>query len=62
VVCLDGIFISDAHTLAMLPNIAGFTLDKELASAFIIITYESREQRQKEYSGGINVTYAALSD
>jgi hypothetical protein len=62
VVCLDGIFISDAHTLAMLPNIAGFTLDKELASAFIIIAYESREQRQKKYSGGIDVTYAALSD
>jgi hypothetical protein len=62
VVCLDGIFISDAHTLAMLPNIAGFTLDKELASAFIIITYESREQRQKEYSGRIDVTDVALSD
>lgn len=46
----------------MLPNIAGFTLDKELAGAFIIITYESREERQKEYSGGIDVTYAALSD
>lgn len=43
VVCLDGIFISDAHTLAMLPNIAGFTLDKKLASAFIIVTYEPRE-------------------
>jgi len=62
VVCLDGIFISDTHTLAMLPNITGFTLDKELASAFIIITYESREQRQKEYSGGIDVTDVALSD
>jgi len=35
----------------MLPNIARFALDKELASAFIIITYESREQRQKEYPG-----------
>jgi len=43
VVCLDGVFISDAHTLAMLPNIAHFTLDKELASAFIVVTYESRE-------------------
>jgi hypothetical protein len=62
VVCLDSIFISDAHTLAMLPNIAGFTLDKELASAFIIVTYESKEQRQKEYSGGIDVTDVALSD
>jgi hypothetical protein len=42
VVCLDGIFISDAHALAMLPDIAGFALDKELPSAFIIVTYESR--------------------
>jgi hypothetical protein len=62
VVCLDGIFISDAHTLPMLPNIAGFTLDKELASAFIIITYEPKEQRQKECSRGIDVTDLALSD
>jgi hypothetical protein len=47
VVCLDGVFISDAHALAVLPNIARFTLDEELPSAFIIITYESREKRQK---------------
>jgi hypothetical protein len=60
VVCLDGIFISDAHTLAMLPNIAGFTLDKELASAFIIVTYEW--ERRQEYSGGIDVTDVGLSD
>lgn len=46
----------------MLPNITGFTLDKELASAFIIIAYEWREQRQKEYSGAIDVTDVALSD
>ena len=59
-VCLDGIFISDAHTLAMLPNIAGFTLDKELASAFIIVTYEW--ERGQEYSGGIDVTDVGLSD
>lgn len=61
-VCLDGIFISDAHTLAMLPNIAGFTLDKKFASAFIIVTYESREQGQKDHSGGIDVADVALSD
>lgn len=46
----------------MLPNIAGFTLDKELASAFIIITYEPGERRQKECLGGIDVTDPALSD
>jgi hypothetical protein len=62
VVCLDGIFISDAHTLSMLPNIAGFTLDKELASAFIIITYEPGKRRQKECSGEIDVTDLVLSD
>ena len=45
-VCLDGVFISDAHALAVLPNIARFTLDEKLSSAFIIITYESREKRQ----------------
>jgi hypothetical protein len=38
VVCLDSIFISDTHALAVLPNIASFTLDKELPGAFIIIT------------------------
>jgi len=62
VVCLDGIFISDAHALAVLPNIAGFTLDKELASAFIIVTYESREQSQREYSGGMDVGDGTPSD
>jgi hypothetical protein len=51
VVCLDCIFISDAHTLTMLPNIAGFTLDKELASVFIIVTYESMKQRQEHSVG-----------
>jgi hypothetical protein len=47
VVCLDSIFISDTHALAVLPNIASFTLDKELPGAFIIITYGSREECQK---------------
>jgi hypothetical protein len=47
VVCLDGVLISDAHALAVLPNIARFTLDEELSSAFVIITYESREKHQK---------------
>jgi hypothetical protein len=40
VVCLHGVFISDAHALAVLPNIAHFALYKELASTFIIVTYE----------------------
>jgi len=51
VVCLDGIFISNAHALAVLPNVAHFALDKEFAGAFIIVTCESREKRQKVRSG-----------
>jgi hypothetical protein len=51
VVCLDGIFISNAHALAVLPNVAHFTLDKEFAGTFIIVTCESREKRQKVHSG-----------
>jgi len=39
-VCLDGIFISDAHALAVLPNIAHFALDKEFPCAFVIVTWE----------------------
>jgi hypothetical protein len=39
---LDGIFISDAHALAVLPNITHFALDEELSCAFVIVTYESR--------------------
>jgi hypothetical protein len=42
-VCLDGIFISDAHALAVLPNIAHFALDEEFPSAFVIVAWESRE-------------------
>jgi len=40
VVCLDGIFISDAHALAVLPDVARFALYEELPGAFIIVTYE----------------------
>jgi hypothetical protein len=46
-VCLDGIFISDAHALAVLPNIAHFALDEEFPSAFVIVTWKWRERRQK---------------
>jgi len=62
VVCLDGIFISDAHALAVLPNIARFTLDKEFSSAFVIITYESIQQGQKVHTGGMNVRDVTRSD
>lgn len=37
-VCLDGIFISDAHALAVLPNITHFALNEELPCAFVIVT------------------------
>jgi hypothetical protein len=46
-VCLDGIFISNAHALAVLPNIAHFALDEKFPSAFVIVTWEWRERRQK---------------
>ena len=46
-VCFDGIFISDAHALAVLPNITHFALNEELSCAFVIVTCESREKRQK---------------
>ena len=61
-VCLDGIFISDAHALAVLPNITHFALDEELPCAFVIVTYESREKRQKLRSGWVDDGNMAMGD
>jgi hypothetical protein len=38
VVLFHSIFTSDAHALAVLPDIARFTLDEEFACTFVIIT------------------------
>ena len=38
VIFFHSVFTSDAHALAVLPDIARFTLDKEFACTFIIIT------------------------
>jgi hypothetical protein len=51
VVSLNGIFISDTHALAVLPDVAHFALDKEFSSAFIIVACESSEKSQKVHSG-----------
>jgi hypothetical protein len=53
VIFLYRVFVSDTHALAVLPNIARFTLDKKLPCAFIIITYESGEERQTVCSGKV---------
>jgi len=50
-VCLDGIFISDAHALAVLPNVTHFALDEELPCAFVIVTCEPREHTSEGASG-----------
>ena len=42
VVFFHSIFTSDAHALAVLPDIAHFTLDEEFACTFVIVTYESK--------------------
>jgi hypothetical protein len=42
VVLFHSIFTSDAHALAVLPDIARFTLDEEFACTFVIITCESK--------------------
>ena len=42
VVFFHSIFTSDAHALAVLPDIAYFTLDEEFASTFVIVTYKSK--------------------
>jgi hypothetical protein len=60
VVCLDGIFISDAHALAVLPDIARFALNKELPGAFIIVAYERGGQRQKVHLGRVDGSDVAL--
>jgi hypothetical protein len=54
---LHRIFVSNTHALAVLPNIARFTLDKKLPCAFIIITYGSREGRQTVCSGKVMGKY-----
>jgi len=38
VVFFHRIFTSDAHALAMLPDIARFALDEEFACTFVIVT------------------------
>jgi hypothetical protein len=62
VVCLDSIFISDAHALAVLPNIARFTLDEELPSAFVIVTYGSRAMSERFIQEDRNQICGSKSD
>jgi hypothetical protein len=45
------IFVSDAHALAVLPNIARFALDKKFACVFVITIYKSRDVYQNMCSG-----------
>ena len=63
VVFFHSVFTSDAHALAVLPDITRFALDKEFACTFVIVTCGSRGWYQIIYSeNGVAMMWMPTDD